>query len=137
MRKILLIAVLFLLVGYANAVTIDEACSSKGFNNTISSWVWSDGYFQVEGNDVVLDGTSHKAYWNSTVYIDGVVYKTANRTYLLEGGFNGTVPKTTTINDIEFIVFCSNDIVQIPEFGMIGMIVAAIIVIIIYKRRIS
>ena len=58
------------------------------------------------------------------------MYKSGTRTYLLDGGLNNTVPKTTTSNDISFIVFCTNNITQndvpsqVPEFTGFGIVIA-------------
>ncbi|GIU70300.1 MAG: hypothetical protein KatS3mg002_1536 [Candidatus Woesearchaeota archaeon] len=113
---------LILLSGSVYAIELSDACTSRGFNYTISSWVWDNGYINVQGSNVDVWGNARKAYWNSTIFIDGVVYKSANRTYLLIGGFNGTVPKTTLSNDMQWMAFCSNTY-EIPEFTIIGLLI--------------
>ncbi|HIJ14353.1 TPA: hypothetical protein HA371_06420 [Candidatus Woesearchaeota archaeon] len=126
---------LFLLIGSVYAVDMDDACVAKGFANTVSSWVWNnETYIEIQNNNfnLTLNGTARKAYWNSTSQIDGVVYKTGSRTYLLDGGFSGQVPRTTTSNDIQWIVFCSNN--EVPEFPLIGVVLALLIAGLIYRK---
>jgi hypothetical protein len=112
------------LIGSASAVEMGDACSDRGFQNMQSAWVWSEQYINVNGSNVDVWGNARKAYWNSTLYIDGVIYKSNNRSYLLDGGFNGTVPKTILSNDMQWIVFCNNSSNEVPEFTAIGMIIA-------------
>ena len=125
---------LFLLIGSVYAIDMEDACLAKGFANTVSSWVWNDTYVEVQNNgvEINLTGTARKAYWNSTSQIAGVVYKTGSRTYLLDGGFSGQVPRTTTSNDIQWIVFCSNN--EVPEFPLIGVVLALLIAGLIYRK---
>jgi len=110
-----------LAVSLVSAVDVNDACSSRGFSVTDSVWTYNGTYFNEYG-DVSVVGTSRKFNWSSDTYIDGVVYKSGTRTYLVDGGYNGTIPKTTLSNDVSFVVFCKNE--SVPEFGVIGAVVA-------------
>jgi len=106
-------------------VSATDVCSDKGFGHTVNTWTYNNGFMSVNGTGVDVYGTARKAYWNSTVMIDGVVYRSGNRTYTMDGGMNGTIPKTTLKNDIQSINFCSND-VEVPEFGIVAGAIALI-----------
>lgn len=123
-----------MLVGTVSAVDISDACESKGFSNTVSTWIYNGSYVNINGSGVDVMGSSRKLNWTSINYIDGVVYKSGSRTYLSDGGYNGTIPKTTLSNDIVFVTFCTNN--TIPEFGAIafGIALLGAIGIIVYKR---
>jgi hypothetical protein len=126
---------MLLLIGFASAIDMDDACSSRGYSNTISSFIFNDGYVNVNGSGVDVVGNSRKLNWTSEVFIEAVVYKSGSRTYLSDGGFNGTIPKTTLSNDITFVNFCSSN--YVPEFSLIGTMIIIFmgIGIIIYRRR--
>jgi hypothetical protein len=136
---LLLLSIQLLETNLVSAVEIQDACTSRGYNHTISSWTWdSTAYIEVNstiGYDINLNGTARKAYWTSNNNIDAVVYKSGTRTYELEGGLNNTVPKTTTSNDIIFIVFCNNNMIepagQVPEFSLLSACIALIGTIVI------
>jgi len=135
--KLILGFMLLLFLGFAAAVEIDDACSSKGFEYTLSSWVWDDGYVLNSGYDgVSVVGSARKLNWSSDLYVDGVVYKSGSRTYLSDGGFDGTIPKTSLSNDISFVVFCSNENLSVPEFGIIGLgMCLAVGCLILFRKR--
>ena len=119
-----------------SAVDLSDACSSRGFTSTLSTWTYNGTYIEVSGSDVDVIGNARKANWTSDVNVSGVVYKSGTRTYLLDGGYFGVVPKTTVSNDIQFIAFCTND-VQVPEFGTIGagLAVIGVIGLVVYRRK--
>lgn len=125
---------LLILSGSVYAINMNDACSVKGYDYAESIWVWDNQYINVYGNNVNVWGNARKAYWNSTIYIDGIVYSSKNRTYVLEGGYNGTVPKTTLSNDMQWVAFCKNT-PEIPEFTILGIII--ILIVFIIKRRIN
>jgi hypothetical protein len=137
----LLFGLLFVVSVYA--LEMPDACSDRGFNYTVSSWIWDSSYINIQGYDVNVWGDARKAYWNSTVFVDGVIYKSNNRTYLLDGGVNGTIPKTTLSNDMQWIVFCTNteelpvdDVPnEVPEFTTIGVLVIIAVVMLGYKKN--
>ena len=137
MNRYVWLIVGLLCIGAVSAASTagDDLCVSKGFKYTVNTWIYDDGFLSINGSGVNVYGTSKKAYWNSTLMIDGVVYRSGNRTYTMDGGMNGTIPKTTLKNDIQSIGFCSNNL-DVPEFGFIGAILALIagIGIIIYKK---
>lgn len=119
------LVLVLLLVGTVSAVNVTDACSSRGFAHTVSSWVYNVTYVETYGSSVDVVGTARKLNWTSDEYIDAVVYKSGSRTYSSDGGFNGTIPKTTLSNDISFISFCSAN--AIPEFGIVGAIIAVLV----------
>lgn len=120
-----------ILVGAVSAVELDEGCSYKGFDHTISSLVYNGSWVTVSG-DVNVSGSARKINWTSEIYIDGVVYKSNGRTYTLDGGFNGTVPKTVLSNDFEWVAFCSAS--SIPEFTLFGIIIVLGAGILVYRK---
>jgi hypothetical protein len=123
-----------LAVSFVSAVSMDDACSSRGFASTTSLWTYNETFTNVYG-DVSIVGNARKFNWTSDSYIDGVVYKSGSRTYLSDGGFNGTIPKTVLSNDVVFVAFCSNN--TVPEFGLIAGMLAVIgaIGVFMYKKR--
>ncbi|MGV8171097.1 MAG: hypothetical protein ACP5OA_00205 [Candidatus Woesearchaeota archaeon] len=129
-----LLLVGLLALSLVSAVDVTDACSSRGFTSTDSVWTYNGTYFNEYG-DVDVVGTARKFNWTSSTYIDGVVYKSGTRTYLVEGGYNGTIPKTTLSNDVSFVVFCKND--SVPEFGVIGATVAVVgaLGLFLFRRR--
>jgi hypothetical protein len=110
-------------LGMVSAVDINDACSSRGFSSTDSVWTYNGSFTNVYG-DVSVDGGARKLNWTSSTYIDGVVYKSGSRTYLTDGGYNGTIPKTTLSNDFVFVAFCRNE--SVPEFGVIGAVLGLV-----------
>lgn len=134
--KYVLIMLMLLLVGCANAVDINDACSSRGYSNTLSSWTYNGTYKETFGDaSVNVVGTARKLNWTSVNLVDAVVYKSGTRTYSSDGGYNGTIPKTTLSNDIVFVAFCGTN--EVPEFSVAGAIVALLISlgIVIYKKK--
>jgi hypothetical protein len=135
--KLILGFMLLLFLGFGAAVEIDDACSSRGFEYTLSSWVWDEKYTLVDGYEgVSVVGSARKFNWTSDIYIDGVVYKSGSRTYLSDGGFNGSVPKTSLSNDVSFVVFCSHENFTVPEFGIVGAgLCIAIGCMVLFRKR--
>lgn len=98
----------------------------------MSSWAYNGSWNKLSG-DVGVVGGARKINWTSDAYIEGVVYKSGTRSYLLEGGYNGTTPKTTLSNDFVWIAFCSNtvygaDDIAVPEFTLIGVFMIIVII---------
>ena len=129
------IILMLILIGSVSAINITDACESKGYANTISAWEYNGTYIETYGSGVEVVGNARRINWTSEIYIDGVVYKSGSRTYLSDGGYNGTIPKTTLSNDIVFVTFCSNN--TVPEYGIITLSITLLagIGIIIYKRK--
>jgi len=125
--------VLLLCIGIVSA---SDVCTDKGFGHTVSFWTYDSGFVNVNGSSVDVYGTAHKAYWNSTILINSVVYRSGNRTYTLDGGLNGAIPKTTLKYDIQSINFCSDEL-EVPEFGIIAGVAAMIgaVGVYVYRKR--
>lgn len=111
---------LLLLIGSVSAIDMDDACSSRGYASTVGVWMYNGTYTEVIDTNIDVIGNARKINWTSPTYIDAVVYKSGTRTYLSDGGYNGSIPKTTLSNDIVFVAFCGVD--EVPEFGIFGVV---------------
>ena len=120
----LMVALPFCLAAEPSA---DELCTAKGFDFGISRHFWINGSYieesSLEGFNVMVEGNARRLNWSSDTFIDGVIYKTT-RTYTSEGGYNGTIPKTSLSSDVNFVVFCGR-IAEIPDFGAFGLFIAS------------
>lgn len=120
-----------LLLVPVSAIELQDACLVKGFDHSMSDWMYNGSWIQLSGEVDVL-GTARKINWSSSEYVDGVVYKSNGRTYVLEGGFNGTVPKTVLTNDFEWVSFCSAS--SVPEFTIFGIAIVVILCGLFYRK---
>ena len=130
------ILLLLLLVSSVSAVEVNDACSSRGFDHTLSIWIYNGTYKNTFSEaSINITGTARKINWTSDTLIDAVIYKSGTRTYSADGGFNGTIPKTTLSNDIVFVAFCGTN--QVPEFSVVGAIIAVAlgICIVAFNRK--
>jgi hypothetical protein len=127
------LVLMLLLASSVGAIELNDACASRGYY-TLSTWIYNGTYIHVDG-PVNVTGTARKLNWTSDTYVDAVVYKSGTRTYLTDGGFNGTIPKTTLSNDIVFVAFCGAN--AVPEFNTLGAVITVLfgLGIVIYKKR--
>jgi hypothetical protein len=109
------------------ASPMDDVCIGKGYDRGVSYWIWNESYVQTDSvldYEVNLTGTARKLNWSANPNVEAVVYKTT-RTYITDGGWNGTIPKTSLSSDIQYVVFCTGQN-EVPEFGTVAAMVAIV-----------
>ncbi|MEM4710895.1 MAG: hypothetical protein QXL18_03045 [Candidatus Woesearchaeota archaeon] len=141
MKKYVLL-MLFLLPAlvYARVGSIDYECQQNGFDYGIAKYEYNNGYYFDEGSDVVnITGNSTHIHWDSSVYVSGVLVKSAQTTSVFSGGYSGDAQSMSYNNngklqDISHVTFCGNEN-EIPEFGVIAAGLALIGAIAIFAIR--